>query len=123
MKNFKPSDIGIAIFILIALGIGVFSHLKQQRLMALEQRYVIGVVFDKYYPARGDGVVQYRYAIHGRSYTKEESIPHHSVNVDDRYFVSIPQGHEDEGIILFDNPVPDSIKATPVGGWEKLPVK
>jgi len=94
---------------------------KKDSLLSLNQTYVIGIVVDKRYPTKGDPIIDYSYQFYGRNY--KQSSNGFRINVGERYFISIPEGHEDQGIILLDKPVAGDITATPGGGWEELPVE
>jgi len=121
----SKKDLKIWIPVLLATAVAIIlikiEEAKVDSLLSLKQTYVIGTVVEKRYPTRGDPIIDYRYQFYGRNY--KQSSNGFRVNVGERYFISIPEGHEDQGIILLDKPVPDHIKTTPNGGWEELPVE
>lgn len=118
-------------FIAFAIGGGVYNQRQKSKLLALPQKYVIGEVVKKEYPSRGGAIIEFTYILNRTKYKGEASEDLYHVKIGERYFVSVPiitddRGYikdEDKGIILFDQPVPDSITSVPLGGWRQLPVK
>jgi len=88
----------------------------------LPQKYTVGKVLDIYKPAKGGIMAKYEYQFYGNKY--EQHIPlgsyRNKIKERERYLVEVPNGYSNQGLILFDKPVPDSVKA-PLNGWDKPP--
>lgn len=65
---------------------------------------------------------EYKYQIHEDIYTISASLGDYrnEVKKGGKYLVKIPEDHPDDGLILFEYPVPDSVVA-PEEGWNELP--
>ena len=79
-----------------AIAISIYQNQEVEDLLKLDQTYVLGVVMEKRTPTYGDPIVVYRYHFNGKKYLKESSVPGYGMTEGDRYFVSIPEGHEDQ---------------------------
>ena len=121
MKKIKTSDLVTILFVIsFVAGATYYSSKKRRDLLSLEQSYVIGTVKDKYQPARGDAVMIYNYSIYEMDYDRSARIVKHNVEIGEKYLISVPKGHKEEGIILTDYPVPEGIES-PRNGWKRIP--
>ncbi len=97
---------------------GIYQQMAKTELLELPQKYVVGTVIDKRYPSRGEPIVLYQYSFREFEYQREEA--ERKIKLGGRYLVSIPEGHEDNGFILLDYPVPEGVKSPPYG-WDEIP--
>ena len=103
---------------LFAVVMSIYQQKKKRDLLSLDQKYVVGIVIKKEFASRGDPLVVYTYMFNNMKYKREEYDLY--LKEGGRYLVSLPEGHEDEGIILSDHPVPKGINSPP-NGWDKMP--
>jgi len=114
--------VAIVVISVVAIGFSVYQRQQVEDLLKLDQTYVVGKVVEKRTPTRGSPIIVFTYIFNNQKHKREVN-GEYRIKEGERYFVSIPEGHQDQGIILFDKPVPDHITATPEGGWEELPVE
>ena len=106
---------------IISIVISIYQKRKTDALLSIPQSYVIGDIIERRTPTRGDPIIVYIYVFKNIKYKREATIPNYDVKEGDRYFVSVPTGHESEGIFLFNKPVPKNIKHAPDDGWKDIP--
>lgn len=116
-QKFKKNPI-LWIFILICIvGFSYFNWIK-----SLPQSFTVGKILKVYKPLKGNTRVQYFYQINGKE--EKETVSNYGYEKvalpGRRFLVQYPEGYENEGVMLLDHPVPDSIDA-PSEGWDEKP--
>lgn len=112
--------LAIIVFVIVAACIGIYNNFKTNNLLSLDQKYVVGQVRKVEYPAKGGPSITLEYRYQENNYSVWSKIGEYEAEKNDKFLVLIPKGHENEGIILFDHPVPDEIEAPP-NGWDEVP--
>ena len=117
-EQFKKNPILWIFIILCVAGYSYYQWLK-----TLPQDYTIGTIGIIAKPLKGGEHAEYTYSINGVDYKESRRVGSFESYAQEgkRYLVEYPEGHESEGVILFDHPVPDGIEAPP-GGWDEKPV-
>lgn|SRR5690606_37531695 len=120
----KDETIGKVLLITISAVIvswGIYRTLYLKHLRSLPQNYTIGVVKKVWTPAKGGRTVSYCYWVKGDKYHRSVKLgSYRNVVKAGRFLVEYPIEHIEEGIMLLDKPVPDSVVA-PEDGWDELP--
>jgi len=112
---------GIALIASIIL-IGLIAQLYKNSVYENPKVYTIGTIIKLSSTASMEMQAIYSYSLDGKKYkNSQNNFGYKSVaNIGRRFLVSIPIGHNNYGVIMFDQPVPDEVKA-PVEGWSELP--
>ena len=120
MTKERKKVITVVIGILL---VGLSGQLYNNYLDSLPQDYTVGEVIDIYKPAKGNTRAEFRYVLNNKEY--KQSINNYGyekvAKVGKRFLVEYPLNHEESGVLLFDDPVPDGVEAPP-NGWAEKPV-
>lgn len=86
-------------------------------------RYTIGVTVDTYRTLKSGRWIKYNFNVNNKTFEDSEREDNRiSVVVPNgRYYVLYVSDKPELNEVLFDKPVPDSIKAAPLEGWDKIP--
>ncbi len=106
--------------VITIIGIGVYLHFRESEKLSLKQIFVIGVITERNFHSKGSASIKYTYSLGTNKYSIESYEGSNRVKIGEKYLVTIPEGYEDEGIILLDSPVPDEAEA-PLTGWDVKP--
>ena len=108
----------IMLLLLTVAGIG-YNRFKKSK----PNKYYICEVIRIFNSASAGTMAKYSYKVNGVSYTTSEIIDYtliDEVKRWDRFLVSVHEGFEDAGIIMFEYPIVGDIEA-PEEGWEEIP--
>jgi len=113
--------IGISIVLAIFL-YWIIMDIYEKKVLKEDYRFTIATIIDRYFPAEGGPDVDYSYYVNNKSYIGSyQSVMKPSVQLHKRYYIKFYPKDPNIANILFDMPVPDSIKEAPDEGWEVLP--
>lgn len=85
-------------------------------------KYSIGTTTKKSTAAKGNDYIDYVYFFNGIKYSGYSNLNSKAIVPKGRYYVRFSYRNPEKSYIMFDKPVPISIKMAPLGGWEKLPL-
>jgi hypothetical protein len=85
-------------------------------------RYTVATTIGRFSTPRNPSQIEYEFSINGKPYYgSSATIPNYPVEIfHGRYYVQVPMKSKGASKILWEQPVPDSVKA-PAEGWAQLP--
>lgn len=107
-----------------------WAYFNQRRISNLEKkrerlaRYCIGEVTSTHFTRSGRDVVEYQFFVGYRRFSNSGSWIGTSWNlpkVRAKYYVQYESDNPQNSVILFKNPVPDTVLAAPDSGWTYMP--
>lgn len=107
---------------IIILSWGIYRTLYLKYLDSLPQNYTVGIIEKVWTPAKGGRTVSYYYWTKERKFQSSVKLGSYENMAKSgcRFLVKYPIEHIDEGVLLLDKPVPDSVVA-PENGWDEIP--
>jgi len=102
--------------------LAALAYAYHKWLQTLPQRYTVGVIYEIRKPAKGGHNAKFKYSIDGNSYSNSTSIGMRDRNglVGLSFIVSVPEGHNDSGVLLWEYPLKSGVES-PVEGWREMP--
>lgn len=110
------------ILILALISIIIYSN-KGTKEFNKNAKYTIGVTIGTYRSVASGKYVKFKYNIKGKSYIWSSSINYyaHTKIPGGIYYVKFDSLKPNDGYLLQNLPVPDSIKSAPPAGWKMIP--
>lgn len=126
-KNNLTKIIGIPLFLLLIVGIIIYTQYWEKKFETEDVIYFVGTIQDYTIGAKTSPSFDYDYFAFGEKYSGNKFVsvkrlpkPLKSY-IGKRYYVKVLPDHPKVSRLMLDKPVPSHIKKAPTKGWEKIP--